>query len=377
MFEDARIRPNLRPLKEDVIGDVGKLLWVLMGTIGIVLLIACANVANLLLVRAEGRQQELAIRAALGAGWRRIAGELLLGERDARRDRAACSGSASRMARCACWWRWRPAGLPRVDEISHRRHGAAVRVRGVGRRRRLFGLIPVVKYGGPQLATAIRHGGRTLSQSRERHRARSTLVVVQVALALVLLVGSGLMIRTFQAMRHVQPGFTSPGATADADALDSRRAGEGPGAGDADGAGDPGEDRGDSRRRVGGAREHGADVGHEQLQPGLRRRPGAAGGQAAADPALQIRVAGISADARQPADRRPRLHLDRHLPETAGGDRHGEHGARVWGSAGGRDRQAHSREHGWHRGGRWSAWSATNATTAWTIRRRRPCTGRC
>jgi len=74
----------------------------------------------------------------------------------------------------------------------------------------LFGLIPVLKYCGPHIAGTIRNGGRTLSQSRERHRARSTLVVVQVALALVLLIGSGLMIRTFQAMRHVQPGFTRP-----------------------------------------------------------------------------------------------------------------------------------------------------------------------
>jgi len=75
----------------------------------------------------------------------------------------------------------------------------------------LFGLIPVVKYAGPHLATALRAGGRTLSHSRERHRARNTLVVVQVALALVLLIGSGLMIRTFQALRNVQPGFTRPG----------------------------------------------------------------------------------------------------------------------------------------------------------------------
>ncbi len=74
----------------------------------------------------------------------------------------------------------------------------------------LFGLIPVLKYAGPHLATALRGGGRAMSQSRERHRARSTLVVVQVALALVLLVGSGLMIRTFQALRNVQPGFTRP-----------------------------------------------------------------------------------------------------------------------------------------------------------------------
>jgi hypothetical protein len=77
MFEDARMGPNLRTLKQDVVGDVGKLLWVLMGGIGFVLLIACANVANLLLVRAQGRQQELAIRAALGATPGRIAGELL------------------------------------------------------------------------------------------------------------------------------------------------------------------------------------------------------------------------------------------------------------------------------------------------------------
>jgi hypothetical protein len=76
MFDEARIGPNLRPLSQDVIGDVGRALWVIFGTVAIVLLIACANVANLFLVRAEGRQQELAIHAALGAGSRRIAWEL-------------------------------------------------------------------------------------------------------------------------------------------------------------------------------------------------------------------------------------------------------------------------------------------------------------
>ena len=77
MFEDAGIQAAVRPLKNDVVGELGKVLWVLMGSIGVVLLIACANVANLLLVRAEGRQQELATRMALGAGSRRIAGALL------------------------------------------------------------------------------------------------------------------------------------------------------------------------------------------------------------------------------------------------------------------------------------------------------------
>src|SRR6202035_5329114 len=78
LFEDAKIAPYVRPLKQDVVGDIGSVLWVLMGSIGLVLLIACANVANLLLVRAEGRQQELAIRAALGASQWRIAVEMLL-----------------------------------------------------------------------------------------------------------------------------------------------------------------------------------------------------------------------------------------------------------------------------------------------------------
>ena len=77
IFEEVRILPNVRPLKHDVVGDLGKVLWVLMGSIGVVLLIACANVANLLLVRTEGRQQELAIRAALGAGAREVAREIL------------------------------------------------------------------------------------------------------------------------------------------------------------------------------------------------------------------------------------------------------------------------------------------------------------
>jgi predicted permease len=209
MFEGARMVPNLRPLKEDVIGDVGSLLWVIMGVIGIVLLIACANVANLLLVRAEGRQQELAVRAALGASWGRIAGELLLesvtlGIAGGVLGAAVAYGGVQALVAAA------PTGLPRLNEIAIDGtvllFALAVSVICGG----LFGLIPVFKYAGPQLAMAIRHGGRTLSQSRERHRARSTLVVVQVALAMVLLVGSGLMIRTFQAMRKIQPGFTRP-----------------------------------------------------------------------------------------------------------------------------------------------------------------------
>ncbi len=209
LFAEARLAPSLRPLKADVIGDISGFLWVLMGTIGIVLAIACANVANLLLVRAEGRQQEFAIRAALGAGWHRIAGELLLesvtlGAGGGLLGIGVAYGALRILVAMA------PTGLPRLNEISLDTMVllfafAVSALSGV-----FFGLIPIFKYGGAQIAGGIRHGGRTLSQSRERHRARSTLVVVQVALALVLLVGAGLMIRTFQAMRNVQPGFTRP-----------------------------------------------------------------------------------------------------------------------------------------------------------------------
>jgi putative ABC transport system permease protein len=207
MFDDARIGPNLRFLKDDLIGDVGNTLWVLMGTVGMVLLIACANVANLLLVRADGRQQELAIRAALGAGWGRIARELLLESLllaivGGVLGLAIADGALRLLAASGL------AHLPRIENISIDPWVLAFTL-GISLAAALiFGLIPVVKYARPHLSQALRGGGRSLSQSKDRHRARSVLVVVQVALALVLLISSGLMIRTFQALRHVDPGFT-------------------------------------------------------------------------------------------------------------------------------------------------------------------------
>ena len=209
MFRSARFGPNLRPLKQDVVGDIGKTLWVLMATVGMVLFIACANVANLLLVRAEGRQQELAIRAALGAGWGRIARELLL-ESVALGLTGGALGLGLAAAALRLLAAMGPANLPRLDEISIDAPVllftlAISLVAGV-----LFGLVPVFKYAGAHLATALRAGGRGLSDARERHRARSVLVVVQVALALVLLISSGLMIRTYWALNRVEPGFTHP-----------------------------------------------------------------------------------------------------------------------------------------------------------------------
>jgi len=206
-FGDIRLGPKLRSLQEDVVGDVGTTLWVLMGTIGMVLLIACANVANLLLVRAEGRQQELAIRAALGAGWGRIAREMLL-ESLTLGALGGVLGLGIAYASIRILVAKGPATLPRLAEIGMEPLVLAFSLAASLLAGLMFGLVPVIKYAGPHLATALRAGGRSLSASRERHRARNTLVVFQVALALVLLIGSGLMIRTFQALRNIQPGFT-------------------------------------------------------------------------------------------------------------------------------------------------------------------------
>ena len=209
IFEEVRILPNVRPLKHDVVGDLGKVLWLLMGSIGVVLLIACANVANLLLVRTEARQQELAIRAALGAGAREVAREILT-------ESVVLGVLGGAVGLALAYWALQllvkiaPSRLPRLDSINIDPLAMLFTLvisllAGI-----LFGLIPVVKYASPSVMPTLRAGGRTLSQSREAQRVRNALVVLQTALAVVLLIGSGLMIRTFQTLRHVQPGFGNP-----------------------------------------------------------------------------------------------------------------------------------------------------------------------
>jgi predicted permease len=207
IYEQWKITPMIRPLKQEVIGNVGELLWVVMGTIGLVMLIACANVANLMLVRVEARQQELAVRAALGAGWTRIVRGLLV-ESVMLGLMGGVLGVYLAYAGVRFLVAIGPANLPRLGEIS-------IDARTLGftfvlsvLSGLLFGLIPALKYAGPRTSSALRSAGRTSSASRERHRARNLLVVGQVALALVLLVSAGLMIRTFGALRTVEPGFT-------------------------------------------------------------------------------------------------------------------------------------------------------------------------
>ena len=209
VFEEMQWGANVGPLKQEFVGDVGNALWVLLGTVGIVLLIACANVANLFLVRSEGRQQEVAVRTAIGAGRGRIVRQLLL-------ESLALGllgglvglGLASGGVRLLTWMG--PETLPRLNEISL---DATVLIFALGISLfsgLLFGLFPAFRVGGLDLVASLKEGGRGGSVGRQRHRARNTLVVAQMALALVLLAGSGLMIRSFQALRNVDPGFANP-----------------------------------------------------------------------------------------------------------------------------------------------------------------------
>lgn len=206
-YETWKITPMLRPLKQEVVGNVSEALWVVMGTIGLVMLIACLNVTNLLLVRVEARRQELAVRAALGAGWRRLVSGLLV-ESVMLGLMGGVVGSGLAYAGVRLLAAIGPANLPRLSEISIDARTLEFAFLISVASGLLFGLIPALKYLGPRTALELRSTGRTTSLSRERHRARNLLVVGQVAMALVLLICAGLMIRTFEALGTVEPGFT-------------------------------------------------------------------------------------------------------------------------------------------------------------------------
>jgi predicted permease len=206
IYETWKITPMIRPLKEEVIGNVSEVLWVVMGTIGLVMLIACANVTNLFLVRVESRQQELAVRAALGAGRGRIIRGLLV-ESVMLGLLGGTLGIGLAYAGVRFLSRVGPANLPRLGEVSIDVWTLGFTLFLSVLSGLLFGLVPALKYAGPRTSLALRSAGRTISVSREQHRARNLLVIGQVAMALVLLVSAGLMIRTFQALRTVEPGF--------------------------------------------------------------------------------------------------------------------------------------------------------------------------
>jgi predicted permease len=208
-YQNWQITPALQPLKDTVVGSIHTVLWVVMAMIGVVMLIACSNVANLLLVRADIRQHELAVRAALGAGRWRIARELLM-ESLTLGLLGGAVGVAVAYAGLRLLTAIGPADLPRLSEISLDGLSIAFTLILSVLSGLLFGAIPVLRYVPARQRVTLLGATRTTSVSRDRQHARNLLVVAQVAMALVLLIGAVLMIRTFLAMRNVDPGFSDP-----------------------------------------------------------------------------------------------------------------------------------------------------------------------
>jgi putative ABC transport system permease protein len=211
-FDRMEFAPNLRPLKEMVVGTLGDTLWLLMGTIGLLLLIACANVANLVLVRTQARRAELSVRTALGARWVDIA-RVVLAENAILGFAAGAAGVTLAYGSLPYLLALGGDDLPYIMSVRIDLTVllAALAISGLATFG--FALIPLLRFARPrsQPAEAL-HGARGIADGHEGNRTRHVLLVGQVALALVLLVGCGLMIRTFVTLRQVDPGFRDPSA---------------------------------------------------------------------------------------------------------------------------------------------------------------------
>ena len=197
-------RPIVRPLEEELVGDFATPLWILLGTMGIVLLIACANVANLLLVRAESRDRELAVRSALGAGRGRLVSGLM--------TEALILAAVGGIVGVVLAWaglplvvRAAPENIPGLGDVSISGGALLFTVGVVVMAALVAGILPALRFSKPDVANGLRSSQRTGSAASPV--TRNALIVVQTAAALVLLVGAGLLLQSFRALRNVDPGY--------------------------------------------------------------------------------------------------------------------------------------------------------------------------
>ena len=223
---NSDIRATLKPLQEIITQDVRGMLLILFAAVGFVLLIACANVANLLLARGGVRRKELAIRAALGAGRSRLVWQLL-----AESAILAVAGGACGLLVASWCTDFLVSGLPQSLAEANS-HVAALKLDSTALgftfglsllTTFIFGLAPALQTSKVNLNETLKEGGRSDAQGRRQSRLRSSLVVTEIALAMVLLVGAGLMVKSFWLLNHTDPGFEPAGAlTAQIDPSDDR-----------------------------------------------------------------------------------------------------------------------------------------------------------
>jgi predicted permease len=202
----GQYRILVHQMREDVVGSLRRPLWILLGTVGFILLIACANVANLFLVRAEARQREVAVRSALGATRARLVGGQLA---EAVVLAAIGGGAGVLLAALAvpALVRAAPATIPRLNAVRLDPLVLLVALGATVFAALLFGIVPAFRYTRRAAMGALRQGGRGATADRVRLQGRRVLVVIQTAMTLILLVGSGLLLRSFASMLNTDLGF--------------------------------------------------------------------------------------------------------------------------------------------------------------------------
>jgi putative ABC transport system permease protein len=204
---------SVTPLRDKIVGDVSTMLWILFATVGLVLLIAGANVANLFLVRAESRQREVAVRAALGAGRWRLA-RTFLAESLVLTLAGGVAGSLMAWAGVRLLAAYSPVDLPRIHEVRFDGTVLAFALALSICAGLVLGALPMVHLAGRSFVALLRDGGRGSTAGRARHRMRHALIAGQVAIALLLLVASGLMLRSAERIYAVNPGINVDGVIA-------------------------------------------------------------------------------------------------------------------------------------------------------------------